>query len=241
MTSLASEADAPPWMGLSRAAELLDRVHAHLARFIAYPSSHAAIAHALWIAHAHAMDAWDSTPRIAFLSPEPGSGKTRALELTETLVPRPVEAVNRSGRQETVEGREPFGGGAPAEGRIERVGQRRAVDGTGVGVGETRVGEQVFAVHRLGNADAVEEAADVAGLEHVAKAVPSLLTGGGVGHCHHAGGQTGYDTDQHSCRERSLTLVHDVLLGVKRYHIRRRASASNQSRVNPVAARCIYG
>jgi hypothetical protein len=40
------------------------------------------------------MDAWESTPRLAFLSPEPGSGKTRALELTETLVPRPVEAVN---------------------------------------------------------------------------------------------------------------------------------------------------
>src|SRR5687767_7857305 len=40
------------------------------------------------------MEAWESTPRIAFLSPEPGSGKTRALEITETLVPRPVEAVN---------------------------------------------------------------------------------------------------------------------------------------------------
>jgi hypothetical protein len=40
------------------------------------------------------MDAWDSTPRIAFLSPEPGSGKSRALEVTELLVPRPVEAVN---------------------------------------------------------------------------------------------------------------------------------------------------
>jgi hypothetical protein len=40
------------------------------------------------------MDAWESTPRIAFLSPEPGSGKTRALEITELLVPLPVEAVN---------------------------------------------------------------------------------------------------------------------------------------------------
>jgi hypothetical protein len=40
------------------------------------------------------MDAWESTPRLAFLSPEPGSGKTRALEATELLVPRPVEAVN---------------------------------------------------------------------------------------------------------------------------------------------------
>src|SRR4028119_582142 len=42
------------------------------------------------------MNCWDSTPRLAFLSPEPGSGKTRALEASEPLVPRPVEAVNVS-------------------------------------------------------------------------------------------------------------------------------------------------
>jgi hypothetical protein len=40
------------------------------------------------------MGAWESTPRLAFLSPEPASGKTRALEITETLVPNAVEAVN---------------------------------------------------------------------------------------------------------------------------------------------------
>jgi hypothetical protein len=38
----------------------------------------------------------DSTPRIAFLSAEPESGKTRALEVTELMVPHPVEAVNVS-------------------------------------------------------------------------------------------------------------------------------------------------
>ena len=65
-----------------------------LGRFVAYPNEHADVAHTLWIAHAHPMDAWESTPRIAFLSPEPGCGKTRALEVTELLVPRPVEAVN---------------------------------------------------------------------------------------------------------------------------------------------------
>ena len=69
-------------------------VHAFLGRFVAYPSKHAHIAHTLWIAHTHLMDAWDSTPRIAFLSPEPGSGKSRALEVSELLVPRPVESVN---------------------------------------------------------------------------------------------------------------------------------------------------
>jgi 5S rRNA maturation endonuclease (ribonuclease M5) len=75
-------------------AELLADVHQFLERFVAYPSAHAHTAHTLWIAHAHAMEAWDSTPRIAFLSPEPGSGKTRALEVSEILVPNPVEAVN---------------------------------------------------------------------------------------------------------------------------------------------------
>ena len=78
----------------SEGARLLDDVLAFLRRFVVYPSPDAAIAHALWIAHAHLMEAWESTPRIAFLSPEPSSGKTRALEITETLVPRPVESVN---------------------------------------------------------------------------------------------------------------------------------------------------
>ncbi len=75
-------------------AELLDAVETFLGRFVAYPSEHARIAHVLWIAHTHLMDCWESTPRIAFLSPEPGSGKSRCLEVTEPLVPRPVHAVN---------------------------------------------------------------------------------------------------------------------------------------------------
>lgn len=75
-------------------AALLDKVCAFLRRFVVYPSEHVLFAHVLWIVHTHAMKAFESTPRIAFLSPEPGSGKTRALEVTEPLVPRPVEAVN---------------------------------------------------------------------------------------------------------------------------------------------------
>ena len=74
--------------------KLLDEVEEFLVRFVAYPSETAKVAHALWILHTHCMDEWESTPRIAFLSPEPASGKTRALEITETLVPRPVEAIS---------------------------------------------------------------------------------------------------------------------------------------------------
>ena len=75
---------------------MLRKVYDFLGRFIAYPSDHAHVAHALWVVHAHLMDAWESTPRIAFLSAEPASGKSRALEATELLVPNPVAAVNVS-------------------------------------------------------------------------------------------------------------------------------------------------
>jgi hypothetical protein len=80
----------------NRDSGLLDDVYKFTGKFIAYPSEYAHVAHVLWIVHAHLMDAWESTPRLAFLSPEPASGKTRALEVTELLVPNPVEAVNVS-------------------------------------------------------------------------------------------------------------------------------------------------
>ena len=86
---------AAGWMpDPANGAELLADVEHFLGRFVAYPSEAARVAHVLWIAHTWFMDAWESTPRIAFLSPEPASGKSRALEVTEPLVPRPVHAVN---------------------------------------------------------------------------------------------------------------------------------------------------
>ena len=77
-----------------KAGATLDAVHQFLQRFIAYPSPETATAHTLWIVHAHLVDAFENSPRLAFLSPEPGSGKSRAMELTEALVPRPVLSVN---------------------------------------------------------------------------------------------------------------------------------------------------
>ncbi|HVI57729.1 MAG TPA: DUF3631 domain-containing protein [Luteimonas sp.] len=75
-------------------AAILREVYDYVGRFVAYPSHHAKLAHVVWIAHAHLMRAWDTTPRIAFLSTEPGSGKSRALEVTESLVPNPLLAVS---------------------------------------------------------------------------------------------------------------------------------------------------
>ncbi|MDI5968632.1 DUF3631 domain-containing protein [Streptomyces sp. SL13] len=77
-------------------ADLLNEVEAFHRRFNVFPSPAAYVAVALWNAHAHLLDAFESTPRLAFLSPEPGSGKTRGLEICGTLVPSPMVAVNAS-------------------------------------------------------------------------------------------------------------------------------------------------
>ena len=92
-----------PWTDLSRdltasarTAAALAAVEGFLDRFVVWPSEHARLAAALWVAHTYRIDSFDSTPRIAFLSPEPGSGKTRALEVIGSLVRHPMHAVNCS-------------------------------------------------------------------------------------------------------------------------------------------------
>lgn len=77
-------------------ADLLNDLDALLGRFVAFPSDHARHAVALWILHCHALEAFESTPRLALLSPEKGSGKTRTLEVLSLVVPKPMHTVNMS-------------------------------------------------------------------------------------------------------------------------------------------------
>ncbi|MBT2383015.1 DUF3631 domain-containing protein [Streptomyces sp. ISL-11] len=77
-------------------AAVLDDVEAFHRRFNVFPTEAAYVAVTLWDAHAHLIDALDGTARLAFLSPEPGSGKSRALEIVETLTPRAATTVNAS-------------------------------------------------------------------------------------------------------------------------------------------------
>jgi len=81
---------------LESGAALLDEIEAFHRRFNVFPSEAAYVAVTLWDAHAHLLDAFESTPRLAFLSPEPGSGKTRALEVVEMLVPQPMTTTDAS-------------------------------------------------------------------------------------------------------------------------------------------------
>lgn len=79
-----------------RGDEILNTIDDFLARYIAFPNDESRAAVALWIVHCHAVASFESTPRLALLSPEKGSGKTRTLEVLALLVPSPIHAVNMS-------------------------------------------------------------------------------------------------------------------------------------------------
>jgi hypothetical protein len=76
-----------------REATLLEDVAGFIGRYVALgPEPRDAIA--LWVAHTHCLDAFESTPRLALISPVKQSGKTRTLEVIELLVPNPMNVVN---------------------------------------------------------------------------------------------------------------------------------------------------
>lgn len=75
-------------------AELLDEVAAWLARYLALPTQHALTVLALWAAHTHASERFYVTPRLILDSAEPGSGKTRVLELLALLCRRPKLSIS---------------------------------------------------------------------------------------------------------------------------------------------------
>ena len=87
---------APPARAGDRAAletpvelgALLDEVEAFVRRFVVL-SDHQAVVVALWIAHTHALDAFDCTPYEQVTSATKRAGKTRLLEVQEPLVARP--------------------------------------------------------------------------------------------------------------------------------------------------------
>lgn len=76
--------------------KLLADVSDYLGTFVVFPSVHAHVATTLWAVHCHLIDRFESTPRLALLSPEPGSGKSRCLEALELIVPAPLFAFNAS-------------------------------------------------------------------------------------------------------------------------------------------------
>lgn len=79
----------PPSAGAGELARLLDDLVAHLRRYVWFSRPEQADAVALWIAHAHAVDVIEQSPILAITSPVKQSGKSRLLDVIETLVPQP--------------------------------------------------------------------------------------------------------------------------------------------------------
>jgi Protein of unknown function (DUF3631) len=73
--------EGPPVDG----AELLDDIERFAGRFLVFPTKHHLVVLCLWAAHTWAVSAFYVTPRLVLDSPEPGSGKTRVLELLALL------------------------------------------------------------------------------------------------------------------------------------------------------------
>lgn len=89
-----SEAAAQP-VPLADLLDILDEVVWFIRRYVVLNAVQAD-ALALWEAHAHAVQAADTTAYLSIRSPEKRSGKTLLLELLEILVPSPLKADNIS-------------------------------------------------------------------------------------------------------------------------------------------------
>jgi uncharacterized protein DUF3631 len=74
----------------------LDLLEIYLRRFVAFPSEHATTACTLWAAHTHSMDCAETSPRLAVMSEEKGSGKTRLLEILAQFVRDPILSMSAS-------------------------------------------------------------------------------------------------------------------------------------------------
>ncbi len=76
--------------------ELLNELRTFISRFCVFPDEHCLIAVSLWAVHTHMLDHFYTTPRLALLSPDPGSGKTRVLEVLDMLVRESMFSLNAS-------------------------------------------------------------------------------------------------------------------------------------------------
>jgi hypothetical protein len=77
-------------------AQVLNGVEVFVRRFCVLPGEHCYTAVALWAAHTHFITRLETTPRLACLSPEPGSGKTRVLEVLDVICANPLMALDIS-------------------------------------------------------------------------------------------------------------------------------------------------
>ncbi|HWY84560.1 MAG TPA: hypothetical protein VNY10_21945, partial [Roseiarcus sp.] len=84
-----------PWPDRVDGAALLSEMTAAIRKYVIMEAG-CAEAVALWTLHAHALDAFQVSPRLGITSPEKRCGKTTALDVVQSLAPRPLSTSNTS-------------------------------------------------------------------------------------------------------------------------------------------------
>jgi hypothetical protein len=92
-TASAPSVSQRPRSGL---AVTLDSVYDYVTRYVHFRRDDDATAVVLWIAHTHALEYLDFTPRLILVAPEMQSGKSRVLECLHVLCPRAIMGMNMS-------------------------------------------------------------------------------------------------------------------------------------------------
>lgn len=87
--------EVEPWETPVSGADLIREVLGTIHRFCVLPD-YSDIVMAFWVLHAHAHDAADISPILAFTSPEKRCGKSTALNVVSVMVPKPIHTVNTS-------------------------------------------------------------------------------------------------------------------------------------------------
>lgn len=82
-----------PWDAPVDGAMLLSEMTVTVLRYVVMEEG-AAEAVALWVLHAHTLDAFAISPRLGITSPEKRCGKTTCLDVVARLVPRPLTTAN---------------------------------------------------------------------------------------------------------------------------------------------------
>ncbi len=95
VVEMSARGHKPP-IAVGGLADYLTAIEQFVCRYVAFPSEHEPVAVALWVAHAHLVEQFETSPPLAITSAEMRSGKTRLLDVLELLVPHPFRVVTPS-------------------------------------------------------------------------------------------------------------------------------------------------
>jgi len=96
VTDVPDVTDVTDALSVSDHHDIAELITNYVQRFIELPGTDELAVFVAWVIHAHSINYQDCSPRLALLSPEPGSGKTRALEVLELLVPNATSMFDSS-------------------------------------------------------------------------------------------------------------------------------------------------